>query len=62
MDDEIERILIKYRDGRDLDEEDRALVDNLCDIGFMKRGISLRRLKVTAKTISLGLKLIDGSV
>lgn len=60
--DEIEEaILRKYKDGRDLDEGDRVYVEYFCSIGMMKKGISLRRRAVTAKTIGLGLRLIGES-
>ncbi|MFA5760353.1 MAG: hypothetical protein WC877_01170 [Dehalococcoidales bacterium] len=54
-----EFILIKYKNGRDLDLEDTRLVDELCLVGMMKKGIRLQRNVVTAKTLPLGLKLLN---
>ena len=56
-----ESILRKYLDGRDLDPEDESHVMVLCSVGMMKTGLNLKRKVVTAKTIALGLKLIECS-
>lgn len=62
MYDVIERdayILEKYEKGRDVDPEDKELVEELASMGLMKTGISTKRGKMTAKTIELGRKLIE---
>lgn len=57
LDDEI-KILRKYQDGKDLDDMDRSIVDELCGMGLMRRGINIRRMKLTVKTTKLGSKLL----
>jgi hypothetical protein len=52
------KVLKKYREGRDLDMEDEPVVRELCNVGMMKTGISLRRQVITAKTIGIGRKLL----
>jgi hypothetical protein len=56
--DEYSKILSKYKYGRDLDESDRFIVEELCTIGLMNTGISIKRNLTTAKATSLGLKLL----
>ena len=55
---EDERILKKYKIGRDVDDEDLEKINELASIGLIKKGLSLERLKITAKTTELGLKFI----
>lgn len=52
------QVLKKYKDGRDLELEDESIVREMCEVGMMKTGISLRRQVVTAKTTTLGRKLL----
>ena len=52
------KILKKYKNGRDIDDEDLPKINELASIGLIKKGLSLERLKITAKTTELGLKLI----
>jgi len=54
------KVLLKYKDGLDLDPIDEPIVRNLCSIGFMKTGISFQRKQITARTVGIGLKLING--
>ena len=56
-----QNLLLKYMEGRDLDKEDELRVRELCSIGFMKTGISLKRRKITAKTIGIGRDLANSS-
>lgn len=58
MIDEYSKILSKYKYGRDLDDSDKLIVRELCEIGLMKTGISIKRNVVTAKTLELGMKLL----
>jgi hypothetical protein len=51
-------ILKKYEDWRDIEDEDLPRINELATIGFMKKGLSLTREKITAKTTELGLKFI----
>ena len=53
------KILEKYKDGRDIDPGDFSKVNELASIGLMKKGLSIRRKKSTAKTTPLGRKLIS---
>ena len=52
-------ILTKYKDGRDIDPKDERVISELCLIGLMNRGISLKRKKATAKITYLGLKILE---
>ncbi|MDD5639190.1 MAG: hypothetical protein PHR47_00045 [Candidatus Pacebacteria bacterium] len=52
-------IIRKYKDGRDVDEEDLPRINALCSIGLMNKGISLQRKVVTAKPTYLGISLLD---
>ena len=54
-----EEILTFYKDGKDVVQKDIKIVNELASIGLMKKGISLKRKVVTAKTSALGLKLIS---
>ena len=51
-------IIRKYRDGRDIDEEDLPRIDVLCSIGLMNKGISLKRKVITAKPTCVGIGLL----
>lgn len=50
--------LTKYKNGRDLDTEDKPYTDKLRDVGLINYGLSIRRKIITAKTTCLGLKLL----
>ena len=52
------QILLKYKDGRDIDPEDKEIINELCSIGLMNRGISLKRKQITAKITFLGRKIL----
>jgi hypothetical protein len=52
-------LMRKYRDGRDVEDGDLPYIRELCSVGMMKTGVSLKRRKITAKPIELGLKIID---
>lgn len=52
------RILRKYKEGRDIDDEDSPILDELASVGFMHKGFSLRRNQPTAKTTDMGRSLI----
>jgi hypothetical protein len=54
-----ETILTYYKEGKDIRDDDVEIVNELSSIGLMKKGISLKRKVVTAKTSTLGLKLIS---
>jgi len=53
------RLIKKYSEGADVDEVDCDTLSHLARIGYMKKGISVRRLVVTAKATPLGLELIS---
>ena len=53
-------IMRKYMDGRDLDYVDKDIVERLCNISFMKTGVSLTRQMITAKTIGIGRDIVIG--
>ena len=52
------RILNAYKEGKDISLADLEKIEELASIGLVKKGISLKRRKVTAKTTALGLRLI----
>ena len=52
-------LMRKYKDGRDLDPEDSDEVRSLALIGFFHIGVSLKRKKITAKTLPVGLRLLS---
>ena len=52
------RILNAYKEGKDISLTDLEKIEELASIGLVKKGISLKRRKVTAKTTALGLRLI----
>jgi len=51
-------LIEKYKDGRDVDEEDLPAINMLCSIGFMNRGISTKRKAITAKSTCMGIGLL----
>ena len=53
-------LLLKYRDGEDVDDEnDVPKLELLASVGLIKNGISTKRDKITAKTTSIGLGLLS---
>ena len=52
-------ILKKYKDGEDIPSNELQKINELASIGLVKKGMSFKRLKITAKTSELGLKLIS---
>jgi len=52
------RILKKYTGGCYLDDEDEAIVTTLCSVGWMNKGVDLRKMKITAKTTHIGEKIV----
>ena len=52
-------LMKKYEVGRDMDPEDEEHIRELCSIGFMKTGVSIKRKRITAKTIGVGLKVLE---
>jgi hypothetical protein len=61
MQEKDEYILRKYLQGRDMDPEDTVYVRELQLIGMIKTGISIKRQKITAKTLKLGRLLLGDS-
>ena len=54
-----EMILRAYKNGKDVDDIDLPKINELASIGLIKKGMSFKRQQITAKTTSLGLKLIS---
>ena len=57
---EIERewaLFYKYRHGCDIDIKDMPFINELCLIGLMNKGLSLKRKVITAKTTDQGMAL-----
>jgi len=52
------RLIKKYSEGADADEVDCDTLSHLARIGYMKKGVSVRRFVITAKSTILGLELI----
>jgi hypothetical protein len=53
-------LLKKYKDGEDVeDEDDIPKLEILASIGLIKNGISTKRKKITARTTSIGLGLLN---
>lgn len=52
-------LLEKYRNGEDVDDADMPKLDILASIGLIKKGISIKRKKITAKTTSSGIGLLS---
>lgn len=55
-------ILLKYRDGADIDEQDIPNIRELQSVGLINTGISIRRCKLTAKTTPSGMGLLGKRV
>jgi hypothetical protein len=51
-------ILKRYEVGKDIEDSDIQKLDELASIGLIRKGISIKRRRVTAKTTPLGLKLL----
>ena len=51
-------ILRRYEVGKDIEDSDIQKLDELASIGLIRKGISIKRRRVTAKTTPLGLKLL----
>ena len=51
-------ILRRYKVGKDIEDSDIQKLDELASIGLIRKGISIKRRRVTAKTTPLGLKLL----
>lgn len=52
------KLIEKYKDGRDIDEEDLPAINMLCSIGLMNKGISTKREAITAKSTGTGIGLL----
>lgn len=52
------RILRKYLKGQIIDENDRFYLDRLANTGLMHYGFSIKEMKPTAKTTTLGYACI----
>ncbi len=50
--------LKRYEVGKDIEDSDIQKLDELASIGLIRKGISIKRRRVTAKTTPLGLKLL----
>jgi len=51
-------ILRRYEVGKDIEDSDIQKLDELASVGLIRKGISIKRRQVTAKTTPLGLKLL----
>ena len=51
-------ILRHYKVGKDIEDSDIQKLNELASIGLIRKGISIKRRRVTAKTTPLGLKLL----
>ena len=51
-------ILRRYEAGKDIEDSDIQKLDELASVGLIRKGISIKRRQVTAKTTPLGLKLL----
>jgi hypothetical protein len=51
-------LLLKYKNGEDIDDADKPKLDTMASIGLIKKGISIKRKKITAKTTSTGIGLL----
>ena len=49
--DNLSHLLMKYKEMRDVDEEDRETILSLKDKGFVKIGIDIKREKLVARAI-----------
>ncbi len=52
------KLLKKYEIGRLVDYEDYDQIEELSAIGLMQTGVSIKKKKMTDKTLNLGKKLI----
>ena len=50
--------LKRYEVRKDIEDSDIQKLDELASIGLIRKGISIKRRRVTAKTTPLGLKLL----
>ena len=51
-------ILRRSKVGKDIEDSDIQKLDELASIGLIRKGISIKRRRVTAKTTPQGLKLL----
>lgn len=51
-------LLLKYKHGEDIEDEDKSKLDTMASIGLIKKGISIKRKRITAKTTSTGIGLL----
>jgi hypothetical protein len=51
-------LLLKYRDGEDVDPKDMSKLNVLASIGMVKKGISIKRKTITAKTTPTGIGVL----
>lgn len=51
-------VLRRYKVGKDIEDSDIQKLDELASIGLIRKGISIKRRRVTAKTTPRGLKLL----
>lgn len=52
------KLLKKYLRGQVIDEKDRFYLDRLASTGLMHYGFSIKQMKTTAKTTTLGYACI----
>jgi hypothetical protein len=48
-------ILVKYKDGRLIDDIDNAIIEELASVGLIRTGFSLSLNQRTAKTTAIGM-------
>jgi len=53
------KILEDYKNGKIVDPSDLEIIDELAMVGFIRRGVSLKMKKPTAKTTTLGLSFVQ---
>lgn len=51
-------LFYKYRHGGNADPKDLPLIEGLCLVGLMNKGLSLKRKVITAKTTKQGMDLL----
>jgi hypothetical protein len=51
-------LLLKYKNGEDVDNGDLPKLNTLASIGLVKKGISIKRQQITAKTTSTGIGVL----
>ncbi|WP_319580353.1 hypothetical protein [uncultured Methanospirillum sp.] len=54
------RILEEYQQGKIIEPNDSQILEDLCVVGFLRRGISLKEKKPTAITTTSGLSFLKG--